>query len=75
MPPCPSLAELEDVLAGRPGGDLANHVKQCPLCDLRLRELRANLALAQEIRQALGRRRTPRKATPPTRGRSNQEGS
>jgi hypothetical protein len=53
MPACPSLVELEDFLADRPGGATREHVRDCSRCRESLRVLRDNLAFETEIRHLL----------------------
>jgi hypothetical protein len=75
MPACPSLIELENYLAGQWADWTLAHLAQCPPCEARLLELRANLACEAEIRDALGPAPTPPSPLPPPSQRSPPAGA
>jgi tetratricopeptide (TPR) repeat protein len=54
MPACPSLAELEEFLAGSGDAAVGEHVAGCASCQTSLGELREDLALGSEIHHLLG---------------------
>src|SRR5262245_21080224 len=50
MSSCPSLQELEELAAGRAGGDgIAAHIDTCDSCGAKLREIRVNNELMSEL--------------------------
>ncbi|MFO0983118.1 MAG: serine/threonine-protein kinase [Planctomycetota bacterium] len=61
MPDCPSVAELEELIAGRGEAAVRDHVASCPRCEMTAVGLRDNLALAAQVRSVL---QEPRPAPP-----------